>query len=79
MLESKLWYIKTVLNNVTGYKDDEINKTCAQYLYKFKYSHIFSSLIVSSLEKKGSLFKDSAWEILKISLILGRGRVMIRT
>ena len=58
MLESELWYNKTVTKNVKGTKTMEFIKTFDQYPYNI----LISSLILYSAplpQQKGSIFKHA--------------------
>ena len=66
MLESKLWYDKTVNKNVKGAKTMGFIKNCDQNSHKFSFGHFFSSLSVISLcmggDDKKQLGESFAWE-----------------
>ena len=66
MLESKLWYDKTVNKNVKGAKAMGFIKNCDQNSHKFNFGHFFSSLSVISLclggDDKKQLGESFAWE-----------------
>ena len=58
MLESDLWYRKTVNKNVKGAKMMGFLKACDQYPHKLYCGHLFSSLRVFSFFSIFFLFCD---------------------
>ena len=72
MLESDLWYRKTVNKNVKGAKMMGFLKACYQYPHQFYCGHLFSSLRVFSFclgDDDKKLGESFAWEaIVKMTI-----------